>query len=202
MDWTQIISHLAPEAATTVTEAFNTATTVFDDFNLNTPLRQAHFLAQAAHETGAFTALEENLNYSAKGLLATFPHYFQDGSTAARFARNPEAIANRVYSRRMGNSQPGDGWKYRGRGVFQLTGRSNYEAMGTRAMLPLLIQPILAMSSRYLLPIALHFWNSRGLSALADQDDLSTITRMINGGENGLPDRAAWLAKFKEALNG
>ena len=202
MDWTKLLSHLAPEAAPTVIEAFSAAATVFADFYLDTPLRQAHFLAQAAHETGSFTRLEENLNYSAKNLLATFPKQSPDGSTAARFARNPEAIANRVYANRLGNLSPGDGWKYRGRGLFQITGRSNYEAMGKLALLPLLIQPALAMSSRYLLPIALHFWNSRGLSALADQDDLSGITRMVNGAETGLSDRAAWLTRFKEALDG
>lgn len=204
MDWPGLIKELAPLARASVLEAFQSAASAFDAAQVNTPLRQAHFLAQAAHETGGFSRLEEGLNYSAKRILEVFKSV-PSATLANRLANNPEALANYVYDdahrrNKLGNTQPGDGWRYRGRGIFQLTGRANYEAMGKRAQLPLLIQPELAISSRYLLPIALSFWTSRGLNAFADEDDLVSITRRINGGENGLGDRAAWLARFKEAL--
>lgn len=201
MNWPGILLQVAPKAAPAVLEAFGFAETVFSDFQLNTPRRQAHFLAQAHHETGGFRLLEENLNYSDKGLLATFPRHFTDLEAAKPYARQPEKIANRVYSARMGNNSPGDGWNYRGRGLFQLTGRENYRKFGALAQIPLEKQPELALSSRYLLVIALHYWNSRSLSKLADEDDLRTVTYRVNGGFNGLEDRAAKLVIWKGALN-
>ena len=199
MNWPGLLLQLAPEAHPNVVEAFQSADTAFADFKVNTPLLQAHALAQASHETGGFRRIEENLNYSADGLMATWSSRFPE-DVAKKLARNPEAIANRAYSGRMGNTQPGDGWRYRGRGIFQLTGRANYASMGRLAQIPLEAQPELALASRYLLPVALHYWNSRGLSALAERDDLEGITRKINGGLNGLEDRARWLARGKDAL--
>jgi len=204
MDWPGLIKELAPLARASVLEAFRSAPSVLDAAQVNTPIRQSHFLAQAAHETGGFSRLEEGLNYSAKRILEVFKSV-PSATLANRLANNPEALANYVYDdahrrSKLGNTQPGDGYRYRGRGIFQLTGRANYEAMGKRVQLPLLIQPELVNSSRYLLPIALSFWAARGLNAFADEDDLVSITRRINGGENGLEDRAAWLVRFKGAL--
>jgi putative chitinase len=200
MNWPGIITELAPKAIPAARQAFQSADSILSDFLINTPQRIALFLAQVMHETGGLTRIEENLNYSPKRLLEVFPKYFPDLAMAMKYAGNAEAIANRVYGARMGNKSAGDGWKYRGRGFFQLTGRDNYEAMGKRAAIPLLIQPELATSSRYLLPLACHFWNSRGMSALADENDLRTITYRVNGGFNGLDDRAAWLVKAKEVM--
>lgn len=200
MDWQTILRTLAPKALPVVREAFLSADSNFADFQINTPLRQAHFMAQALHETGGFTRIDENLNYSAEGLRKTFPRYFPDDEIAKKFHRKPEAIANRVYGQRMGNSKAGDGWRYHGRGLFQLTGFKNYEAMGKRSQLPLLIQPDLVTFSRYLLPIACHFWTAGNYNAQADQDDCRGITYRLNGGLNGLEDRIAWLAKVKAVL--
>jgi Predicted chitinase len=162
------------------------------EFDVNTPTRVAAFLAQALHESARLTRLRENLNYSAEGLLATFPKYFTP-VVAQEYARNPERIANRVYANRMGNGpeESGDGWKYRGVGIFQLTGKDNIRAC-SKAICdneqyvedPALIeQPVDACRS------AGWFWSSNKLNSLADQEDMKGITRKINGGYIGLKER-------------
>lgn len=200
-NWPSLLRGLAPHAVDVAVAAYPTVSAVFADFQINTPLRQAHFLAQGLFETGGFTALEENLNYSAVGLIKEFPSYFVGMPTAQKFANNPEAIANRVYARaNMGNTQPGDGWAFRGRGIFQLSGRANYTAMGKLTQLPLAVQPELVNASRYLFVIAAQFWSMRGLSPLADQDDLNGITKRINGNTVTAQARGVWLTKIKVAL--
>lgn len=168
-------------------------------YGINTPLRQAHFLAQAGHESGGFKRLVENLNYSADGLRATWPTRFTAAS-AAEFARQPEKIANRVYGNRMGNVEPGDGWKYRGRGIFQLTGRENYARAGKALGLPLEREPERLESPEAAALTAAWYWHDRGLNALADADDLMAVTRRINGGLHGLDDRRQRLVRAKRAL--
>lgn len=168
-------------------------------FHIDTPLRQAHFLAQAGHESGGFRLLVENLNYSTKGLLATWPKRF-NAELAERLARNPEAIANYVYAGRLGNEQPGDGWRYRGRGLFQLTGRANYRAAGLALALPLEEIPERAEQPGVAALAAAWFWSYRVPAALADNDELVAITRAINGGTLGLADRRARLERAKAAL--
>jgi putative chitinase len=169
---------------------------VMEKFKIDTPLRLAHFLAQCAHESGDFKATIESLNYSAKGLLATFPKYF-NAETAALYERKAEKIANIVYANRMGNNNISDGWKYKGRGYIQLTGKNGYAAFDKIVPEDILANPDL-VASKYPLLSAAWFWNSKDLNSIADRGatDLTVtqITKKVNGGTIGLPDR---IAKFK-----
>lgn len=163
---------------------------VFEEYEINTPKRQAAFIAQVAHESGQLRHVVENLNYSANGLLKVFRKYF-DANSANQYARQPERIANRVYSNRMGNGpeSSGDGWRFRGRGLIQLTGRDNYEkfaedmGMTLEEAVEYLETPDGAVES------AAWFWDQRNLNELADRSDITTISRRVNGGTNGLSER-------------
>jgi putative chitinase len=172
---------------------------VMEKFSINTPLRLAHFLSQVAHESGNFKFLKENLNYGAAGLRTTFPKYFKDDITAKQYERNQEKIANRVYASRMGNGDEasGDGWKFRGRGYIQLTGKVNYTEFDKVVDDDILSNPDL-VSNKYPLLSAAWFWNSRNLNELADKGntdlDVTNITKKVNGGVHGLADR---ISKFK-----
>lgn len=168
-------------------------------YAIDSPLRQAHFLAQFGHETGGFQKLVENLNYSAEGLIATWPTRFTV-DRAAETARKPEQIANHVYGGRLGNVKPGDGWRYRGRGGFQLTGRENYAKAGKELGLPLEAEPELLELPKVAALTAAWFWSDRGLNMLADADDVLAVTRKINGGLHGLGDRRIRLVRAKRAL--
>ncbi|ADN00340.1 glycoside hydrolase family 19 protein [Dickeya dadantii] len=170
---------------------------------INTPLRFAHFVAQIAHESNELRARVENLNYSAKGLRSVFGRYFTTDEMAAQCERKPESIANIVYANRLGNgaTETGDGWKYRGRGLIQLTGRDNYRACGSAIGQDLVTNPdLISQNPAVSVAAAIWFWKKNGLSALADQDDINGITRRINGGLNGLADRKDYLAKAKRAF--
>jgi putative chitinase len=171
------------------------------EYEINTPKRLAAFIAQCAHESSKFTRMEENLNYSAKGLLATFSLYFT-GETAARYERKPEMIANRVYANRMDNGpeESGDGWKYRGRGLIQLTGRRNYLAAGLDFGVDFLAFPFLLVEPKYATRTAGWFWKVNKLNALADADDFTMITRKINGGLAGQAERVLLWELAKETL--
>jgi putative chitinase len=168
-------------------------------FQINTPLRLAHFLAQCGHESAGFKASQENLNYSADGLNKIFTKYFKTVSAAA-YARNPEKIASRVYADRMGNGNEAskDGYKYRGRGYIQLTGKSNYTEFNKSVPDDVLANPDL-VASKYALLSAAWFWNSRALNNSADKGAndaaVTEITKKVNGGVIGLPDR---IKHFKE----
>lgn len=170
--------------------------------NIATPLRLAHFIAQLAHESGGFRTLEENLNYSAARLTAVWPKRFPTVAAAARYAHNPEKLANFVYGDRadLGNTAPGDGWTYRGRGYIQTTGRKNYEIAGVRISQNLLLFPELLLRPVDAMAASIAYWNDRGLSHHADAGDLDHITRAINGGLNGLDDRKVYLARAKRAF--
>ena len=162
-------------------------------FDINTDLRLAHFLAQCSHESAAFTRTIENLNYSADGLKSTFNKYFP-GNLADSYKRDQEKIASRVYASRMGNGDEAsqEGYKYRGRGFIQLTGKDNYRQFDESVDDDIVNNPDL-VSSQYALLSAAWFWNSRKLNVLADNgasDDVVTqITKKVNGGINGLDDR-------------
>ncbi|GAA0417113.1 glycoside hydrolase family 19 protein [Pseudomonas veronii subsp. inensis] len=164
-----------------------------------TRLRVAAFIAQVGHESGQLTRLVENLNYSADGLMKTWPSRF-DLVRATACARKPEQIANVVYADRMGNAGPGDGWKYRGRGLIQVTGKTNYAACGEALGLDLINQPELLERPQYAAMSAAWFWSANGLNTLADQGDFVKITRRINGGTNGLADRQALYDKALKVL--
>ena len=171
------------------------------EWGIDTPLRLAAFLAQIAHESGQLRALAESLNYSAEALLRVFPRYFDTGQAAA-YARQPERIGSRVYANRMGNGDEasGDGWCYRGRGLIQVTGRTNYTACGAALGLDLIAQPELLEQPGPAAHSAGWFWHSNGLNRPADARDIATITRRINGGLTGLEDRKACYARACAAL--
>ena len=170
----------------------------FEKYQINTPKRQACFIGQCMHESGGFKILKENLNYSAKGLMNTWPSRFPDANVAEQYARQPEKIANKVYSGRMGNTEDGDGAKYIGRGLIQLTGKDNYKAFGEAIGEDLVANPQLVEEPRYAALSAGWFWNKRGLNALADAMDITTLTIRINGGKIGIDDR---IAKINKALD-
>ena len=178
-------------------------------YGINTPLRQRHFLAQLLHESGSFRSVRENLNYSAKGLMKTWPNRFRTtnaqgmhvpNETALRLHRNPEAIANNVYANRMmnGDEASGDGWRFIGRGLIQITGRENYTAC-SRALFGddrLLTQPEILEQPRYAVESACWFWQRKNINQHADRDDINMVTRVINGGVNGLKDRKQYFAQL------
>jgi putative chitinase len=169
-------------------------------FGINTPLRLAHFLAQCGHESGGFRLTQENLNYSAKGLNGIFKKYFPTEAAAAPYNRNPQKIANKVYSNRMGNGTEasGDGYKFRGRGYIQLTGKDNYTAFGKSIGVDMTVNPDL-VASQYALLSAAWFFTKNGLHKMADGGAtdavVTSITKRVNGGTIGLADR---IKHFKE----
>ena len=172
-------------------------------FELNTPLRLAHFLAQAGHESGGFKAVNENLNYGAKGLLGIFKKYFPTEEKAKLYERKPEKIANLVYGSRMGNGPEasGEGYKFRGRGYIQLTGKDNYKAFDAVVAESIVENPDL-VATKYPLLSAAWFFHKNGLHKIADQGAtdavVTSVTKRVNGGTIGLPDR---IKHFKEYYN-
>jgi len=168
-----------------------------------TPIRAAHFFAQTAHETGGFKAFSENLNYSAQGLQGTFGKYFP-GNLEESYARNPEKIANRVYADRMGNGNEasGDGWKYRGRGALQLTGKSNYKAFADYLKKPEIMDNPDLVATTYSFESAVFFFDKNKLWSICDQGindaAILALTKRINGGTHGLEDRKTKTYKYYE----
>jgi len=174
------------------------------DYDINTPERIAAFIAQLAHESAECTRVEENMNYSADRLVVVFPKYFPSYTVAEPYHRKPEAIANKVYSNRMGNGneKSGDGWKYHGRGPIQLTGRDNYSTCGEAIMADLINTPDLLLQPKEGVESACWYWKWRGLNPLADAGDFRTITKRINGGYHGLEERERYYGKARAILNG
>jgi putative chitinase len=177
---------------------------VSEKFGVNTPIRLAHFLAQTGHESGGFRVTTENLNYSAKGLVGIFKKYFTPES-AAEYQRKPEKIANIVYANRMGNGTQasGDGFKFRGRGYIQLTGKTNYQAFDKTVEDNIEANPDL-VATKYPLLSAAWFWSKTGLNAVADQgatDEVVTkVTKKVNGGTIGLADRIKHFKEYHQLL--
>lgn len=160
-------------------------------YEINSPERLAGFLAQCGHESMDFTVLKENLNYGAKGLRGVFPKYFPDDATAAKYERKPEMIANKIYASRMGNGdeKSGEGYKYRGRGAIQLTGKENYTnfAKSIGKTLDETIAHLETLDGA--IESACWFWKKNGLNEIADKKDIVAMTKRINGGTIGLEDR-------------
>jgi len=173
---------------------------MFARYNINTIQRQASFIGQCQHESSNFRTLEENLHYSADGLMRTWSSRFPSRDVAEQFAQNPEKIANKVYAGRMGNTQDGDGWAYHGRGLIQLTGRDNYKNCGAAVGMDLINHPELLVQPNGAALSAGWFWNKHGLNDLADAQDYDTMTKRINGGLIGLDDRKAKIAKAISVL--
>jgi len=170
---------------------------LFEKYGLTTKLRIAHFTAQIEHESG-LKPIAENLNYSAQGLETIFKKYFPTFELQVKYQRKPEKIANRVYANRMGNGNEasGEGWKYRGRGFIQITGKINYFQLANDTDLDCLKNPDLLLQEANAMISALWFWHKAGLNKLADKNDLKGITRKINGGYNGLEHRTELLKKY------
>jgi putative chitinase len=160
------------------------------DYDINTPRRIAAFVAQCAHESGGFRFLTENLNYRAESLVKTWPKYFNT-SNAGSYARNPQRIANRAYANRMGNGDEasGDGWRFCGRGLIQLTGRSNYQAFADSIETDINDIPDYLATFEGAVQSACWFWETNNLNKWADLGDIVTLTKRINGGTLGLDDR-------------
>jgi len=179
---------------------------VMTTFKIDTALRLSHFLAQCGHESAGFKAVQENLNYGAKGLLGIFKKYFPTEAKALQYERKPEKIANLVYGGRMGNGDEasGDGYKFRGRGYIQLTGKNNYAAFGKAINEDITANPDL-VATKYPLLSAAWFWSSNGLNTLADKgaDDASVtaITKRVNGGTIGLADRIKHFNEYYKLLS-
>lgn len=172
---------------------FNALAEHLPQFEINTPARVAGFISQCQHESGDFTLLQENLNYGAKGLRGTFGKYFPTDDIALQYERKPEMIANRVYSSRMGNGDEhsGEGWKYRGRGLLQLTGKSNYTQCSHDLFHDetLVEDPDLLRTPEYAVLSACWFWKKNNLNAICDTGDVVALSKRINGGTIGLDDR-------------
>jgi putative chitinase len=187
-----------------VDQWFKAIQEILPDYEIDTPNRVACWLGQTAHESGGYRALRENLNYSADGLNKLFKKYFPTVADAQPYARQPEKIANKIYSSRMGNGdeRSGDGWKYRGRGLIQLTGKSNYTWFAAS------IETDLDETIRFLetyegaVQSACWFWESNNLNDLADKMDIKMMTKRINGGFIGLDDRIKHINHAVHVLNG
>ena len=173
---------------------------VFVKYDLDTPKRQAAFIGQCAVESANFTRLQENLNYSAQRLTQVWPSRFPNINMAESYAHSPEKLADFVYAGRMGNLQDGDGWKFHGRGLIQLTGRENYANCGSGVGVDLIDNPDLLLTPQYAALSAGWFWNKKGLNALADTQEYGAMTRRINGGLTGLDERIAKITKALQVL--
>lgn len=175
---------------------------ILPDYGIDTPQRVAAFVAQCAHESGGFVFLTENLNYKAASLRKVFPKYFPDDSLAATYANKPEMIANRIYANRMGNADEasGDGFRYRGRGLIQLTGRDNYTFFAASIDTPMDEAIEYLQTFEGAVQSACWFWETNNLNQWADKDDILTLTKRINGGTIGLEDRKKHYEHAKHVL--
>lgn len=180
---------------------YNALATLLPDYQIDTSLRIAAFIAQCSHESNGFMVLKENLNYSAPSLLKLFPRYF-DSATAIHYCEQPnkqEVIANRIYANRMGNSNEasGDGFRYCGRGLIQITGKDNYQSFADSIEITAEAVPDYLATFEGAVQSACWFWESNNLNQYADSGDIVTLTKRINGGTNGLDDRTV---RYQHAL--
>jgi putative chitinase len=203
---------LAPRARTEYRDAFAGVDTILDRYAINaTALRLAHFMAQGLHESGLLTILQESMNYAATALTSLFRTNRITAAQATQLGRTADhpadqrALANTLYGGswgliNLGNSDPDDGWNFRGAGLLQMTGRDSRTRIGARLGIDLVGSPDLAIDPRYILPIACEEWTEKGCNALADNDDVRGVTKKINGGTIGLDDRTAQLGRMKALL--
>ena len=193
------LQHKLPDAV------FNELDTIVNKYHGNTPLRMAHFLAQCSHESNSFALTKENLNYSANGLLSVFHKYFPTEALAKEFERQPERIGNKVYANRMGNGDEasGDGFRYRGRGYIQLTGKDNYKAFQDSIGEVLMGNPEL-VATKYPLASAGFFFNKNNIWAICDEGSteevVKKVSKRVNGGLIGIDDRIKKFSIFSSLL--
>jgi putative chitinase len=178
----------------------NALTQLLPNYDINTPQRIAAFVAQCSHESAGFTALKENLNYRAESLMRTWPRHFPTIEIANQYARQPERIANRAYGNRMGNGpeESGDGWKFAGKGLIQLTGKNNYQAFADSIETPIEEIPEYLQTFEGATQSACWFWDNNNLNRFADVGDIKGLTKAINGGFIGLEDR---IKHYEHALH-
>jgi putative chitinase len=200
------IMHLAPNTQLSYQEAFQNGQAILDHYKISeTRLRVVHFMAQILHESGGFTIQFENLNYSAERLPKVWPSHFRPKGrlNPIGYAHNQQKLANEVYGGRMGNTDPNDGYTYRGRGLIQLTGKASYQEVTIllRTDNPtapdLVTSPDEVIGANWCLAVAASVWVAKGCNALADQDNIKKITRAINGGQIGLNERIEWTKRTK-----
>tara|TARA_B100002019_G_scaffold290815_1_gene309383 strand:- start:15938 stop:16810 length:873 start_codon:yes stop_codon:yes gene_type:complete len=197
--------HLAKIISADADDWYDALCELLPKYGITNERRVAHFLSQCAHESGGFKRLEENLNYSAKALRAVFGRYFGDApkANADEYARNPEMIANRVYNDeyrkyKMGNTEEGDGWRFRGRGLKQLTGRDNYTRFGKSVGMTAEEAAEYVATPAGAIESACWFWDTNNLNDIADTDDVKRMTKKINGGTIGLEDR---MRRYGQAMD-
>lgn len=197
-----VIKEVAHSAKQIYIDAFEQGDQLFIDAEIDTPLRLAHFLAQVLEETGGLTIFDESGNYSAKRICEVWPSRFRSIEEAEPYAHNSEKLFNSVYANRMGNGSPesGDGYKYRGRGPLQTTGKEAYEKYGKKLNLDLVNNPDLIFTVENVLRPALYEWTEGHCNDLADNDDIRSITRKINGGYIGIAERESWLRRLKPII--
>jgi len=188
----EAVHHLIPKVKN-FDEWYENLLNILPEYDIDTPHRVAAFMAQCGHESDGFTIMQENLNYSAKGLRSIFGKYFPNDDIAKQYERKPEKIANRVYGNRMGNGpeESGEGWYFRGRGIVQITGKNNYTKCSQSLFESnvLVENPDLLLETEYAIHSACWFWSAARLNELADVGDIKTMTKRINGGFIGLEDR-------------
>jgi putative chitinase len=210
----EALTRLWPRAPVATRDAIAAvADEVFTRYELETPMRQAHFMAQLSHECGAGTIVRENMNYSADRLMQIFGVGVHSARVtqgeAIKLAHHPEQIAERVYglgnpkkARELGNTQPGDGYRYRGNGMLQLTGRASHKSMGAKTGFDLEANPEQLEDPAKSFRVAAAEFRALNCLPAADADDVALVTRRVNGGRNGLSERTVWLRKWKAALDG
>ena len=178
-----------------------TASTILANHRIDTPLRLAHFLAQISHESGGGTITRESLDYThAARIREVWPTRFPTVASAEPYVRSPEKLADKVYQGRMGNRQPGDGYRFSGRGLLQITGRDSYREIGTITGLDLINEPDLAFAPEHALEVAAAEFVHLGCLPFCDKDDLHEVTERINGGQEGATERAMWLARWRPVV--
>jgi putative chitinase len=177
---------------------YNALHQILPAYDINTPERVAAFMAQCAHESGYFKFLKENLNYRAESLMRTWPRHFPTMEIAKQYERQPQKIANRAYANRMGNGDEasGDGWRYLGRGLIQLTGKENYSWFAASIETPVEEMPEYLQTFEGAVQSACWFWDQNGLNKFADSRDIKTMSKRINGGTIGLDDRIQKYNKY------
>lgn len=186
----------APQAL--VDGVIATAPAVLERYPINSPLRLAHFLAQISHESGGGTITRESLDYThAARIREVWPTRFPTIASAEPCVRNPEKLADKVYQGRMGNTQPGDGYRFSGRGLLQITGRDSYREISTLTGLDLVNDPDLAFAPEHALEVAAAEFVHLGCLPYCDKDDLHDVTQRVNGGQEGAADRAVWLKRWR-----
>jgi putative chitinase len=199
------LKKLFPNAKEATIKAFAAKSkALFKEFGISDKrIRMEYFLAQIAHETGGLMRSVENLNYTASRIKEIWPSRFPTLDAAQPYANNPEKLANKVYANRMGNGPPesGDGYRYRGRGYIQITGKDGYRQTGLHAGIDLLAKPERAIETEFALRVACGFWKWKDLNPLCDQRKFEDVTRRVNGALTGLDDRLDWLKKVRAATS-